>query len=414
MKDPIFSRLLELHPKFSDLSLIRIKKLLKKLKFDENKLPNIIHIAGTNGKGSTASIIKSILNQHNLTTHIYTTPHLVKFNERIQLYSNNISDKLLLHYLYLCEKINDGKLITYFEITTAAALIAYQDHPADYLILEVGLGGRFDATNIISKKKYAAITPISLDHQEYLGNSLTKIAYEKLNIFNKKSINFINYQKPTVKEYADEFIKKNNIKAKKAGVDWEVKNTLYIDNKHSINLKSLSLKGYYQYENAGLAIALGKKILGKNFDIKLIQKALKKVHWPGRFQKITKGKLKTKIKKSESIYLDGFHNIDGAKAFIKNLNNKNSYLVCSFLNNKKFQAILGLLQPHFKKIFVVPMNEANSIQKDDIKKTKTILMAKNISDSITKINIHSENNSYVYFGGSLYFIGEVLKFNQKS
>ncbi len=143
MKDPIFKRLLELHPKFSDLSLIRITKLLKKLKFNEKKLPKVIHIAGTNGKGSTASIIKSLLNEHNYTTHLYTTPHLVKFNERIQLYSKDISDQHLLKYLYHCEKINQKNLITYFEITTAAALMAYQDHPADFLILEVGLGGRF-------------------------------------------------------------------------------------------------------------------------------------------------------------------------------------------------------------------------------------------------------------------------------
>ena len=136
MKDPIFKRLLELHPKFSDLSLTRINKLLKKLNFSEKKLPQVIHIAGTNGKGSTASILKSILNEHGKTTHVYSTPHLVRFNERVQLYSKDISDKLLLKYLYHCEKVNQKKLITYFEITTAAALMAFQDHPADFLILD--------------------------------------------------------------------------------------------------------------------------------------------------------------------------------------------------------------------------------------------------------------------------------------
>ena len=130
---------MELHPKFSDLSLGRIKRLLKDINFDEKKLPPIIHIGGTNGKGSTASILKSILNEHGYSTHVYTTPHLINFNERIQLNSKNISNLKLLKYLSLCEKINDGKLITFFEITTAAAFKAFQDHYANFLILEVGL-----------------------------------------------------------------------------------------------------------------------------------------------------------------------------------------------------------------------------------------------------------------------------------
>ena len=201
MKDPIFQRLLSLHPKFSDLSLGRIKKLLKKINFDENLLPKVIHIAGTNGKGSTAAILKSILNYHDYSTHVYSTPHLVKFNERIQLRSKEISNQKLLEYLKFCEDKNEGNLITFFEITTAAAFKAFQDHKADYLILEVGLGGRFDATNILKKSKYAAITPISLDHQDYLGNSLYQIAFEKLGILNPKSTIFINRQKTNVMKY---------------------------------------------------------------------------------------------------------------------------------------------------------------------------------------------------------------------
>ena len=184
MKDPIFQRLLNLHPKFSDLSLGRINKLLKRIDFDEKLLPKVIHIAGTNGKGSTAAILKSILNQHGYSTHVYSTPHLVKFNERIQLRSKDISNQKLLKYLKFCEDKNKGNLITFFEITTAAAFKAFQDHKADYLLLEVGLGGRFDATNILKMSKYAAITPISIDHQDYLGNSLNQIAFEKLGILN--------------------------------------------------------------------------------------------------------------------------------------------------------------------------------------------------------------------------------------
>ena len=413
MKDPIFKRLLELHPKFSDLSLTRINKLLKKLNFSEKKLPQVIHIAGTNGKGSTASILKSILNEHGKTTHVYSTPHLVRFNERVQLYSKDISNKLLLKYLYHCEKVNNKKLITYFEITTAAALIAFQDHPADFLILEVGLGGRFDATNIIRGKKYSLITPISMDHQDYLGNSLSKIAFEKLSIFNNKSINFINYQKPTVKRFAKKFLNEKNMLAQFAGIDWKIKNQLYIDQDNKINLKDLSLKGIHQFENTGLAIASVKSILKKQFDPKLVENALPKIRWAGRLQKIESGKLTKVIHKYDSIFLDGFHNTDGVKVFINNLKGKNNFLVCSFLVNKNYKTILKLLEPYFKKILVTPMEEENSIQVVNVDKTNKISTSNGLLKSIDDLNREANSNSTIYFGGSLYFIGEVLKFNKK-
>ena len=413
MKDPIFKRLLELHPKFSDLSLTRINKLLKKLNFSEKKLPQVIHIAGTNGKGSTASILKSILNEHGKTTHVYSTPHLVRFNERVQLYSKDISNKLLLKYLYHCEKVNNKKLITYFEITTAAALIAFQDHPADFLILEVGLGGRFDATNIIRGKKYSLITPISMDHQDYLGNSLSKIAFEKLSIFNNKSINFINYQKPTVKRFAKKFLNEKNMLAQFAGIDWKIKNQLYIDQDNKINLKDLSLKGIHQFENTGLAIASVKRILKKQFDPKLVENALPKIRWAGRLQKIESGKLTKVIHKYDSIFLDGFHNTDGVKVFINNLKGKNNFLVCSFLVNKNYKTILKLLEPYFKKILVTPMEEENSIQVVNVDKTNKISTSNGLLKSIDDLNREANSNSTIYFGGSLYFIGEVLKFNKK-
>ena len=413
MKDPIFKRLLELHPKFSDLSLTRINKLLKKLNFSEKKLPQVIHIAGTNGKGSTASILKSILNEHGKTTHVYSTPHLVRFNERVQLYSKDISNKLLLKYLYYCEKVNNKKLITYFEITTAAALIAFQDHPADFLILEVGLGGRFDATNIIRGKKYSLITPISMDHQDYLGNSLSKIAFEKLGIFNNKSINFINYQKPTVKRFAKKFLNEKNMLAQFAGIDWKIKNQLYIDQDNKINLKDLSLKGIHQFENTGLAIASVKSILKKQFDPKLVENALPKIRWAGRLQKIESGKLTKVIHKYDSIFLDGFHNTDGVKVFINNLKGKNNFLVCSFLVNKNYKTILKLLEPYFKKILVTPMEEENSIQVVNVDKTNKINTSNGLLKSIDDLNREANSNSTIYFGGSLYFIGEVLKFNKK-
>ena len=412
MEDPIFKRLLKLHPKFSDLSLGRIEKLLKDIKFDEKKLPEIIHIGGTNGKGSTASILKFILNEHGYSTHIYTTPHLVSFNERIQLNSKNISKSKLLEYLSVCEKVNNGRLITFFEITTAAAFKAFQDHTADFLILEVGLGGRFDATNIINGRKYAAITPISLDHQDYLGNSLSKIAFEKLGIFNKKSINFINKQKPSVMKFILSELERRKIIASVYNQEWKIKSNFYISDDVKIDISNLNLIGDHQKSNAGLAIHISRNLLKNNFEIKSTEKALSKCHWDGRLQLISQGKLLKYVHKYKNIYLDGFHNIDGMKVLIKSLEKNRKILICSFLNNKKYSYMLSELSKHFNKIIVVKINEENSINKDDIPKKFHNLFSQSLKQSFSLINKYTSSKTSIYFGGSLYFIGEVLKLNK--
>ena len=412
MKDPIFQRLLSLHPKFSDLSLGRIKKLLKKINFDENLLPKVIHIAGTNGKGSTAAILKSILNHHDYSTHVYSTPHLVKFNERIQLRSKEISNQKLLKYLKFCEDKNEGNLITFFEITTAAAFKAFQDHKADYLILEVGLGGRFDATNILKKSKYAAITPISLDHQDYLGNSLYQIAFEKLGILNPKSTIFINRQKTNVMKYIKSQLKKRKLTANLFNNHWKIKSNFYLSNDIRVNLSKLSLLGSHQLINAGLAIHLARNILKEKFVIEKTEKALMNCEWPGRLQQIKSGLLNKKIKKYKNIYLDGFHNIDGMKALIKSLPKNRKILICSFLNNKKYIQMLSNLSNHFNKIIVVKMNEENSITEDLLPKYLKLYFANSLTDSFKMINKLSSNQTTIYFGGSLYFIGEVIKLNR--
>ena len=412
MKDPIFQRLLQLHPKFSDLSLGRINQLLKKIGFNEKKIPKVIHIAGTNGKGSTAAILKSILNQHGYSTHVYTTPHLVDFNERIQLNSKNISNKKLLEYLRYCEKKNDGKLITFFEITTAAAFKAFQDHQADFLILEVGLGGRFDATNILKLPKFAAVTPISLDHQDFLGNSLNKIAFEKLGILNQKSINFINKQKPSVMNFIHSELKRRGLRAKFFGEHWKIKSNAYLSNNIKIDLSYLNLQGKHQKINAGLAIHVAQHILQKKFDLPQTQKALTQCHWPGRMQSITKGLIFQKLKNFKDITLDGFHNIDGMNTLIQNLPTNRKILICSFLNNKKYTQMLTKLSEHFQKIIVVQMNEENSITKKDLPANLKLIFCSSLKNSVKTINQYSNSLTSIYFGGSLYFIGEFLKLNQ--
>ena len=189
-------QLVNLHPKYIDLSLERLSKLLKKLDNPHLSLPPTIHIAGTNGKGSTLSYIRSILVENNLNVHAYVSPHLKLFNERIILSNKNIKTKKLLDTLNLVKKINNNNPITFFEITTAAAFYLFSKEKADFLILETGLGGRLDATNVIRKSLIDIITPISIDHQEFLGGNILEITNEKLGIIKKGSHIIVSKQNP--------------------------------------------------------------------------------------------------------------------------------------------------------------------------------------------------------------------------
>src|SRR3977135_2339173 len=185
--DSILARLLKLHPRRIDLSLDRIARGLAALGHPKKRLPPIIHVAGTNGKGSTIAFMRAILEAAGKRVHVYTSPHLVRFHERIRLGADDggrlVGDDALFAVLTACEKANKDQPVTFFEVTTAAAFKLFSEHPADYLLLEVGLGGRFDATNVIARPRAAVITPVSLDHPEFLGATVDKSAYEKAGIF---------------------------------------------------------------------------------------------------------------------------------------------------------------------------------------------------------------------------------------
>ncbi|WP_323023079.1 bifunctional folylpolyglutamate synthase/dihydrofolate synthase, partial [Pararhodobacter sp.] len=183
--DVILQRLMALHPKIIDLTLDRVWALLEKLGNPQNDLPPVIHVAGTNGKGSTQAMIRAGLEAAGKTVHAYTSPHLARFHERIRVAGELISEPDLAALLDECEAVNGGTPITFFEITTCAAILAFARTPADYLLLEVGLGGRLDATNVVAKPALTVITPVSIDHQQYLGETLAEIAGEKAGILKR-------------------------------------------------------------------------------------------------------------------------------------------------------------------------------------------------------------------------------------
>ena len=406
-------QLLHLHPKFIDLSLDRLEILLNKLDNPQDKLPPIIHIAGTNGKGSTLSFIRYVLMEHNLKIHAYISPHLKFFNERIILANKEVNNNKLSKAIEFVKKINDNKPITFFEITTAVAFYLYSREEADFLILETGLGGRLDATNIIKKSLLNIITSIGIDHQEFLGKKIIKITNEKLGIIKKNSNIVIAKQKPLIRLHILQKLKryKNNkiffnkdfkiFKHKKHSFDIIYKNKI-------INFKKPKLIGNHQLENATTAISsiLYLNELGYKFSIKKISKGIIKTKWPGRLEK---GSLK-KIK----VYLDGAHNLDGATEILKYFKEKKIqvWLIIGMLNNKDLYGFLKKIKPILKGVIAVPIpNEKNSFTTQEIVKNCSILNLNSFQQSsIFKANnflLKKIKPKTVLITGSLYLIGKI-------
>ena len=296
--DNLLKEFINLHPKFIDLSLSRLESLLEKLGNPHKNLPPTIHIAGTNGKGSTLSFINSILKNNNYSVHTYTSPHLEKFSERININNKQVDARRLLTSLKFVKKINKDRPITFFEITTAAAFVLFSKYKADFLILETGLGGRLDATNIIPKKFLSIITSIGIDHEEFLGNTLKKITNEKLGIIKNTNNIIIAKQNKEVENFIFKKLKKMNsvyyynkdYKFKK--ID---KNKFFYQFQNiKRNFSKPSLEGDHQMENASTAITAAIVLKKNNYNIKInsLGKSISNTKWPGRIEKI---KYKNKI-----------------------------------------------------------------------------------------------------------------------
>jgi len=413
--DRLTQQLIKLHPKYIDLSLKRIKILLKKIGDPHLKLPPTIHIAGTNGKGSTLSFIKNIFQSNNFKVHCYISPHLEFFEERFIIANNQINSKELYSVLKYIKKINSGEPITFFEITTAAAFYIFSKNKADFLILETGLGGRLDATNVINKAIINIITPISIDHQDFLGKNIRKITTEKLAIIKPASSVIISKQEDSIKKYI--YSKISNINNKKFyfGSDFKIldENKNYFKLKYRkkcINFCKPQLLGTHQIENASTAIcaALHLKELGYKFSNKSINEGIYNTTFPGRLEK---GYLK-KI----PVYIDGAHNISGAKklALFFSYKTKNRWLILGMLNNKDLKKYLINIRQSFNGVIAVKIPyERNSFSTDEISNNCKKLNIK----CIKKRNIYEANKyllkkiipSEIVVSGSLYLVGRIRK-----
>ena len=411
--DQLLKEFINLHPKYIDLSLNRLKFLLKKLGNPHNNLPPTIHIAGTNGKGSTLSFIKNILENNNYSVHTYTSPHLEKFSERIHINSKQVNANRLLRSLEYIKKINQKKPITFFEITTAAAFHLFSKHKADFLILETGLGGRLDATNIIPKKLISIITSIGIDHEEFLGNTLKKIAIEKLGIIKNTKNVIIAKQNKEVDKFILEKLK-NQKNVHHFNHDYKFKSInskqfVFKFQKIEKIIRRPLLQGIHQIENASTALTAAMILKKNNFNIKLssLGKSIYNTKWPGRIEKV---KFKNKY-----IILDGSHNLAGAEKLNQYLKESNARpnVIFGMLNNKKAFEFLSILKKNIDTLYPIKIpDEKNAYTQEEIYNiSKELHLITVIKKNLGTINqsLMNKSNKYILITGSLYLIGKIRK-----
>ena len=421
--DQQLDQLLALHPKRIDLSLDRIHALLSKLESPQDKIKNIIHIAGTNGKFSTLKFIQSILGAMNKTTNAYISPHLVRFNERFELEDRIIDNDSLSSLINEVKNMNANQPITFFEITSACFFLAAARAKADYTLLEVGLGGRLDSSNVVTPK-LSVIASISNDHHDFLGDTIEKIAFEKAGII-KPNIPVI-IGKQSYKEALEVLI--NQAKKLKAPVfvykqDWNIElnenRICYSDEKGEIFLDPLNINGAFQLYNLGLAIASTRKIENQNIKNALSKSPHSKIELPGRIQQINSGKYLKMISPQNELFLDGSHNEDAAFQLNVSMQSmaqiKDLVMIFGMINTKDpvnyVKQLRGLVAI---KTITIP-NEASAIPAGQLS-TKLADLATQVSpaNSIEEAikSLSSDHpQARILICGSLYLAGQVLKYN---
>ena len=420
--DKLLDELLELHPKRIDLSLDRVCNLLKKLDNPQNKINNIVHIAGTNGKFSTLKFIQDILKSNNKSTNAYISPHLIRFNERFQLMDKEISNEELYSVLNKVKDFNHSDPITFFEITSSAFFEAASNSPADYTLLEVGLGGRLDSSNVITPA-ISVITSISRDHQDFLGDSIEMIAFEKSGIIKSDIPVIIGYQPyPEAREML-----MNQAEYKKApifahGIHWNLTEhndkLIYEDNQNNIEFDNLYTHNVFQKKNLGLALATASKLI--NIDIKsFVSKNLhNKTYFPGRMEKISDGKLGSTIASTNELYLDGSHNEDAASNLnetINQLTNKKLCIILGMINTKDPISYLSKFDKIDALTVITIPNEESAIDSNELytglkKYYENVNRADSIQEALANLN-NNYQDARILICGSLYLAGKVLEMN---
>jgi dihydrofolate synthase / folylpolyglutamate synthase len=422
----ILARLHALHPKVIDLSLERIERLLARLYHPERALAPVVHIAGTNGKGSTLAMLDAMLRAGGRRVQRYISPHLVRFDERILFDGRPIAEAELSEVLDLCERINDGAPITFFEITTAAAFLAFARHPADVVLLETGLGGRLDATNVIARPRLTALSPISLDHQAFLGDRLEQIAFEKAGILKEGVPCIVGPQPPEALGVIEQRARAVGAPLSVHGRDWqarEVGDRLAVTVGGSAwDLPLPALAGRHQIDNAGLAVACALALGDLAPDGRALAEGLRTVEWPGRLQRLTRGPLVERLPAECELWLDGGHNPAAGQALAASLDRADGrplHLVVGMLNTKDEAGFLRPLAPLARSVHTVPVPD-ESASRDPIEAAAearrlgiAATPAPDVASALDAIAATEPDTPRVLVCGSLYLAGHVLRENAR-
>jgi dihydrofolate synthase/folylpolyglutamate synthase len=424
--DTILARLAALHPRVIDLELTRIQRLLDALGNPERALPPVVHVAGTNGKGSLVAYTRAMAEAAGLRVHTYTSPHLVRFNERIVLAGAAIDDDDLETILAECEEANGGQSITYFEITTAAAFLAFARTPADLLVLEVGLGGRFDATNVVERPVVTAVTPIGIDHTQFFGDTLTKIAREKSGIFKPGVPAVIGRQRPEPAAVFADDARPLGVPLFRMHHEWHVTPRAdgfrYESASLGLDLPPPRLVGAHQIDNAGTAIAVVERLraAGMRIGDEAIRRGLATVEWPARLQQLMRGPLADAMPPGCELWLDGGHNEDcglvlaeQARTWSREPGALPLYLIFGMLTTKDAGGFLRPLARYATQARAVPIEGHASYtpqeactRADDV--GLACLPAASVPDALEDLLANTHPPFRVLICGSLYLAGTVL------
>lgn len=427
--DEILARLKQLHPLSIDLSLGRIERLLADLGHPEQRLPPVLHIAGTNGKGSATAYLKAMLQAVGHRVHVYTSPHLVRFNERIEIAhpdgAQPIDEEQLGDLLERVERINAGRPITFFEITTAAALLAFTEHPADATILEVGLGGRLDTTNVVSRPAVTAITSISMDHAERLGGTLEAIAYEKAGILKQGVPAVIARQPAEVERVINARAAEVGATLIRAGQEFDAYRQngrlVFQSEDRLLDLPLPALIGRHQIGNAGVAIAAALAARPLAIGEKAIAKGLSTARWPARMQRLTSGPLVDLVGPDAELWLDGGHNPAAGVALAETLadlderSSRPVSLVVGMMGQKDAAGYLAPFRNLVVEIITVPIPGAHEapLSPERLAEIARGLgfraeAATSVETALRRIRSLRKGPGRVMICGSLYLAGHVL------
>jgi len=422
--DVLLERLSHLHPKVIDLSLERIERLLSHLGNPERSLPPVIHVAGTNGKGSTVAYLRAIAEAAGLRVHAYTSPHLVRFHERIRLASTLIGEDTLSALLDECEHANGGTPITFFEVTTAAAFLAFARTPADLLLLEVGLGGRLDATNVIDRPALSIITPVSIDHVQFLGETLTAIAGEKAGILKTDVPCIVGPQPPEAATAIETRAREVGAPLLRHGAEWHAEPTgdgfAYRGPARRIALPRPNLSGAHQIVNAGMAMAAVDALAGRlAIGDAAIRTGLQNAEWPARLQHLTRGPLIEILPPGCELWLDGGHNPAAGEVLAETARGWRDlplHLIVGMINTKDVAGFLRPLAPLAASLtaLIIPGNPAAVPPEEIAGAARALgLAASTAPDAATALTRIAATGgaARVLICGSLYLAGTVLADN---